>query len=188
MINTAQGVGGSGRRIEALQELDADGVPLVADVTLAVNVTEWSNADGLSEELTVVEVPALFTVCVSADEVMPLKSLDPPYTAVILLDPPGTAEVVSLAILPLSVPDPRVVAPSLKVTVPVGVPPDEVTVAVKVTAVPYVDGFKDETNEIAVVAWIAKVSDFVLSTLPATSLLWKLTVWLPSAGTVNGLE
>src|SRR4029077_6623927 len=29
VINTAQGKGGSGGRIEALQELDADGVPLV---------------------------------------------------------------------------------------------------------------------------------------------------------------
>ncbi len=36
VINTAQGKGGSGRRVEALQELNADGVPLVGvDVSIA---------------------------------------------------------------------------------------------------------------------------------------------------------
>ena len=48
--------------------------------------------------------------------------------------PRANVEVVKVALPLLSVPVPRVVDPSLKVTVPVGVPPLEVTVAVKVTA------------------------------------------------------
>ena len=48
---------------------------------------------------------------------------------------------------------PRVVEPSLKVTVPVGVPPYcPVTVAVKVTVCPYCDGFCDEVNVVLVFA------------------------------------
>ena len=52
----------------------------------------------------------------------------------------------------LSVPVPSVVELSLKVTVPVGVPPLDVTVAVKVTDWPDVDGFLDEATEVEVVA------------------------------------
>ena len=54
---------------------------------------------------------------------------------------------------PFSAPVPNVPAPSLKVTVPVGVPAKVlVTVAVKVTDWPRVDGFKDETTAVLVVA------------------------------------
>ena len=42
---------------------------------------------------------------------------------------------------PFKTPDPMVLALSLKVTDPVGVPPVPVTVAVKVTVLPYVEGF-----------------------------------------------
>ena len=49
-----------------------------------------------------------------------------------------------MATPPLSVPVPRVVVPSVKVTVPVEVEGD--MVAVKVTDVPNVDGFRDEAN------------------------------------------
>ena len=45
-----------------------------------------------------------------------------------------SVEVLNVALSLLSVPVPSVAAPSLKVTVPVGVPPVEVTVAVKVTS------------------------------------------------------
>ena len=96
--------------------------------------------------------------------------------------------MASLAIPPLSAAGQRVLAPSLKVTVPVGVPPEEVTVAVKVTATPYVDGFREEATAVVVVAWIVKATDFVPSTLPALSVLWKVTLWLPSAETMNGAE
>ena len=44
--------------------------------------------------------------------------------------------MLNVALPLLSVPVPSVVEPFLKVTVPVGVPPDDVTVAVKVTDSP----------------------------------------------------
>jgi hypothetical protein len=50
------------------------------------------------------------------------------------------------------VPEPSVIVPFLKVTLPVGVPPTEVTVAVKVTAAPNVEGFKDDVSAVEVVA------------------------------------
>jgi hypothetical protein len=50
----------------------------------------------------------------------------------------------------LSVPVPRVVVPSLKVTVPVAAEGD--TVAVKVTDVWYVEGFSDDATVVVVLA------------------------------------
>lgn len=49
------------------------------------------------------------------------------------------------------VPVPRVVEPSLNVTVPVGVPPLPLAWAVKVTDVPEVDGFNEEVTVVVVV-------------------------------------
>ena len=46
----------------------------------------------------------------------------------------------------------RLVEPSLKVTLPVGVPPPEVTVAMNVTICPDLEGFKDEVTTVAVAA------------------------------------
>jgi hypothetical protein len=60
------------------------------------------------------------------------------------------AEVLNVALPLLTVPVPRVVGPSLKVTVPVAVVGDKV--AVKVTEVPYVEGFADEESVVVVVA------------------------------------
>jgi len=59
---------------------------------------------------------------------------------------------LNVALPLLSVPVPRVEEPSLKVTVPVGVPPLEVTVAVNVTEAPYVDGFREEATAVELVA------------------------------------
>ena len=56
----------------------------------------------------------------------------------------------------LSVPVPRIVPPSMKVTVPVGVPapgPPAATVAVKVTAWPKGDGFAEDRHVVVVAAW-----------------------------------
>src|SRR5438105_12216692 len=56
-------------------------------VTVAVNVTAWPNSAGLGEAASVVVVAMAdggeVTVCVSAAEVLPLKFVSPPYTAVI---------------------------------------------------------------------------------------------------------
>ena len=46
--------------------------------------------------------------------------------------------------------DANVVVPSVKVTVPVGVPPEEVIVAVKVTDDPDADGFAEELSAVLV--------------------------------------
>src|SRR5467141_810036 len=56
---------------------------------------------------------------------------------------------MNVAIPPLSVPVPSAVAPSLNVTVPVGMPEPEAgfTVAVNVTAWPKADGLSEETSD-----------------------------------------
>ena len=66
--------------------------------------------------------------------------------------PTVSDEVVRAAVVPVSDTVPSVVAPSLKVTVPVGVPPPlvGVTVAVKVTGWPTLLGFCDDANVVVV--------------------------------------
>jgi hypothetical protein len=59
-----------------------------------------------------------------------------------------SVEVLKVALPLLMVPVPSVVPPSMNVTVPVAVV--GVTVAVKVTEEPYVDGFADEASVTAV--------------------------------------
>ena len=70
--------------------------------------------------------------------------------------PELSEEVVKLAlcVVALTGPVPRTVAPSLKVTVPLGEPPNAgVTVAVKVTLCPCVEGFSDEAKALVVFAF-----------------------------------
>ncbi len=72
----------------------------------------------------------------------------PPYAAVIEWVPTASALVLNVA-LPelLTVPLPKVVEPSLKVTLPVAVGPESAwTWAVKVTEFPWVDGFSEEVR------------------------------------------
>src|SRR5437763_1159348 len=52
-------------------------------LTVAVKVTDCPNADGLTEEATVVVLPAWFTFCATTPEVLVLKLESPLYTAVI---------------------------------------------------------------------------------------------------------
>ena len=77
-----------------------------------------------------------------------------------------------MALPPVSVLLPRVVEPSLKVTVPVGVPlpgaPAE-TVAVKVTDWPKTEGFADDATEV-VVASLVTVSVRTDDALPVKLL------------------
>ena len=70
-------------------------------------------------------------------------------------EPTANAEVVNVAVPPDTVPVPRVVVPSRKVTVPVGLPAPGATgatVAVKVTDCPNTDGLADEATVVVVVA------------------------------------
>jgi hypothetical protein len=69
--------------------------------------------------------------------------------------PNANVLVVNVAMPPDTAPVPRVVVPSKNVTVPVGLPAPgltTVTVAVKVTLCPEVDGFTDEARPVAVLA------------------------------------
>lgn len=70
--------------------------------------------------------------------------------------PARKALVVKVATPPARVPVPRVVAPSLKVTVPEGVPAPgagTLTVAVKVTELPWLAGLAPEARAVEVEAW-----------------------------------
>jgi hypothetical protein len=81
-------------------------------------------------------VPRLMSMthCVSVALVDAAKFVPPLYTALIECIPTAKDEVVSVATPPESVPGPRGVVPSRKLTVPVGTPAGEDTVAVSVTA------------------------------------------------------
>ena len=52
-------------------------VPGALATTVAVKVTDWPLFDGLSEDVTVVVVPSLFTVWVKLDEVLVLNLESP---------------------------------------------------------------------------------------------------------------
>jgi len=62
---------------------------------------------------------------------------------------------LNVALLPLTVPVPSVVDPSLNVTVPLDDPPKAgVMAAVKVTACPCVEGFSEEASFVVVLAFL----------------------------------
>ncbi len=70
----------------------------------------------------------------------------PPYVAVIVCEPPVRAVVETAAVPFDNAADAVQLTPSENVTVPVGVPPGPVTVAVNVTEAPYVVVAKDCTR------------------------------------------
>jgi hypothetical protein len=81
--------------------------------------------------------------------------------------PRASEEVLKLALPPLTVTVRSVLVPSLKVTVPVGVPPNcPAMVAVKVTDCPAVEGFKDE-DKVLVVAALLMVCESAADVLSA---------------------
>jgi hypothetical protein len=135
--------------------------PGATALTVAVNDTDWPKTDGLVEETTVAVVEARFTVCESAVEVLLFeKFVSPAYSAVMECAGGLTASEDVLKVAapePFSVPVPSVVAPSLNVTVPLGVPAPgatALTVAVNVTDWPETDGFAEEVGVAVVVeAW-----------------------------------
>src|SRR5580693_1135245 len=103
--------------------------------------------------------------------------------------PTGKDDVLNVAFPPLKAGVPKTVPPFLNVTVPVGVPPNiGVTVAVNVTDLPEGAGSRDEVNLVMVVEVIEKPTDLVLSTFPALSVLWKVTVLAPLEVTAKGAE
>ena len=122
--------------------------------TLAVKVTELPTLAGLRDEVktvTVVKVPTVLIVCGSAAEVLPLKLLSPAYTAVMECVPTPKDEVENVAVPLTSVPAPNVPPPSMKVTMLVGVPEPETTLAVNITELPTFAGLRDEVSTVTVV-------------------------------------
>src|SRR5215813_13619485 len=89
-----------------------------ATVKLTVTACPTSEGSGLSEVIAVV-VSALSTVCAAAAEVLPLKLASPAYVAVRLL---ALAAVKVSVHWPAATVPVHETAPSLTVTLPVGVP------------------------------------------------------------------
>src|SRR5712691_5230836 len=133
--------------------------PGAVAVTVAVKVTDWPNTDGLAEDVSAVLVLALLTTCDTAELVLVMKLVSPPYTAVVLCVPTLRADVAHVATPAASACAPQPVielAPSLKFTLPVGVPAPgavAVTVAVKVTLWPNTDGLAEDVSAVLVLAW-----------------------------------
>src|SRR6266545_3936619 len=115
-------------------------------LTVPVRVTVVAALVGVSEVPIPVVLVTLLTVCESAVLLDGAFVASPPYVAMMLCVPALSALVVHAAVRLLPLPDNATaeqpasdVAPSLKLTDPVGLAP--VTVAVKVTFDPTVDGF-----------------------------------------------
>jgi len=117
-------------------------------VTEAVKVTFAPATDGLAELDSAVVLVALLTTCEKVGLVEPLFVALPLYTALMLCVATLRLLVAQVAVRILPEPVSATaehaaieVAPSLKLTVPVGALP--LTVAVKVTLVPAVDGVNE---------------------------------------------
>ena len=148
-------------------------MPGAVALTVAVIVTDCPNTDGLAEEAKAVELLALFTVCVNVEEVLVVKLVSPPYTAVIVCAATESEFVAKVAVPELKLPVPKVTPASLNVTVPLGVPAPgatALTVAVNVTDWPETDGFTDEATVVVLLAWFTvcvKVEDVLVLKLPS---------------------
>ena len=81
-----------------------------------------------------------------------------------MLSPGGNLDVVYLAEPEVSLSVARTVVPLRNWTLPVGVPANDETTAVKVTGFPDTEGFMDETSVVVVVA-VVTTCDNVLDVL-----------------------
>ena len=123
-------------------------------VTVAVKVTYWPTVAGLRDATTAVVVAAKTTSLRTAEVLVGLE-LSPLYTAVMKCVPGVNVDVVRVATPAARVTrEPRLAAPSMNWTVPVGLFP--VTVAVNCTGWPTITGFTD----------VAKVVKAGVLTLP----------------------
>lgn len=115
---------------KAVVPLVNDTVPVTPDGRVAVKVTDWPVVDGFVEEVNVTTGVAFDTVCVVVP-VAGLLLLSPPKEAVIGSVPTGRTVVVivTVPVVGLTVPEPKVVPPLVTVTVPV-VPGGSVVVMV----------------------------------------------------------
>jgi len=133
--------------------------PGTTGLTVAVKVTDCPTTEGLADEVIVVLVEAWFTIWDNGDEVLVVKLVSALYVAVIECPPTASVVVVNAAVLPVRLTVPSEVAPSLNVTVPVGVPAPgatAATVAVKVNDWPRTDGLVPlvSATVVVVLAWL----------------------------------
>lgn len=130
------------------------GTPASVPIAVAVNVTVCPLSDGLGEAVS----PRLVPINVTDSErvaLLELKLVDPAYCAVIACAPKLNNEVVNVATpLGLRATAARAVAPSEKVTEPVGVmvPCLARTVAVKTIGCVTAEGFGEAVSEVTEVA------------------------------------
>jgi len=124
-------------------------------LTVAVKVTLVPAVEGVSEVMMLVLLITLLTVCGSVALVEIAFVASPLYFAVMLRAPAGRPLVVHAAVsvspLPVSATAEQPLietVPFLKVIVPVGATP--LTVAVKVTLEPTIDGVNDVTRVVVV--------------------------------------
>ena len=127
-------------------------MPAIPEVTEAVKVTVCPAFAGLRLLVRFVEVAAAITDCASEADVLGLKFPSPLYDATTLCDPAGIAEEVNRATLPDNVAEPSWTPLSTKLTLPVAVPAEVCTVAVKVNAWPKPAGFRLDARAVVVEA------------------------------------
>ena len=116
------------------------GVPLPGASTLTVKstVTGFPRVEFVDKLVViVVVVSALSTVWASLPEVLLLKLLSPAYEAWIVFAP---ADVSIISQVPTATVATQLFVPSVTATLPVGVPPDPVTVKTTVTVSPTTEG------------------------------------------------
>src|SRR5262245_60451835 len=124
--------------------------PGATAATVAVKVTAWPVTAGLTDDRRVSVVAAGLTVTLAAAEVLLAKPVTPKKVAVSEWVPTNS-DVVRVA-LPVvsSGAEPSSVLPSLKKTVPIGVPAGEVTVAVSVSSCPRTAFVSEEVSVVVV--------------------------------------
>src|SRR6516165_3610454 len=110
--------------------------PGATAASLAVKVTAWPVTAGLTDDPRVSVVAAGLTVTAAAAEVLAAKPLTPKKEAVSAWVPTNSDVGRVAWPVPSSGTEPSSVLPSLKKTVPIGVPAGEVTVAVSVSNCP----------------------------------------------------
>src|SRR5262245_532988 len=148
--------------------------PGATTATLAVKVTDWPVAAGLTDDSRATAVDARLTVWARAAEVLFAKSPVPAKEAVSawLPTPSDTGRLAWPVASTCAVPS--TVLPSRKVTVPVGVPAAEATEALSVTGWPKTATSADEPM-VVVVAWV--VGDaFTCSVRGCEVLAWRVAL------------
>jgi hypothetical protein len=130
------------------------GIEPDAELTVAVNASDWLMFDGFSEEVTTVVVANFESTDWLRAEVLPVLLISPTYCTVMERLPAVANDVVRLAWLLLNVSVPIFVAPDLKMIEPVTGPPYwPTTVAVNVVDALISAGFRDETTRVVALAF-----------------------------------